>query len=298
MHLIRSMNRHLKIGLAVWVICLCLVPLSLPSPLGGERKGEGGTAIGNPQGVYPAEGGAIGNPQLLTPGAYLKYQVKRIKEETTGVKTIWTSDLKMTIVGKEERGKKKEERATYYWLELVVNEGKDYQKVFRFLVNELGEPQPERLIIKRGILNAVEMDLSLWASKTGILPEQFLKETIGHFYLVSFPAQLGVGAGLVPAQEGGRPQGSPLPTPVSEKITLSIKDKTESFTCLRYKSEKVVTGATAKIWTSQKIPVSNVAKMILLEDGYQTLFSLVDYGTKGGVSVIKETPTPLAFREK
>ena len=63
----------------------------------------------------------------------------------------------------------------------------DYQKVFRFLVDEAGQPLPERLVIKRGKLNAVEMDLSLWSLKTDIPAEELLKEAIGHFWRIPFP---------------------------------------------------------------------------------------------------------------
>jgi hypothetical protein len=256
------MNKYLKIGLLILITCGLL---GVAGWVYTQRSSDSVSPESETPGFLP-----------LAPGAWAKYQVKRVKEETTGIKTIWTSDIKVTVTGQE----RSDAGGPKYWLELVVNEGKDYQKVFRFMVNENGEPQPERLVVKRGVLNAVEMDLNLWAMETGISAEEMLKESIGHFWFMPFPYLFSEETKSVP-----------------EKINLMIKGNRESFSCSRYISKKVMPEVTAKVWLCHQVPVAGVAKMILLEEGYQTLFSLEDFGAKDGRSIIKERPTALSFKE-
>jgi hypothetical protein len=259
------MNKYLRFCGAILVTALWLLVLS--GWVYTERNEK-------PAGDTPSNPSAT-----LTPGSWLKYQVKRVKEETTGFKTVWNSELKVTVTGTEKIGSKKNAQ-TYYWLELVINEGRDYQKLFRFLINEAGQVQPEKLIIKRGVLNAVEMNLNVWSAQTGIPAEQILQETIGQFWFVPFPGQL-----------AEPPANNP------ETISFNIKDKTESFKCLKYVTNRVLVNSTVKVWYTTQLPIPAMAKMLIIEDGYQTLFNLSDYGLQGGRSVLKEYPAMLNFKE-
>ncbi len=247
------MKRYLILVGIITIACLYLVSISVPIY----------TQPGAPDSLLTPD---------LTAGAWVKYQIKRVQEGSAGFKTIWTSDIKMTVTDQEPGNK--------FWLELVVNENEDYQKVFRFLVDEGGQPLPERLVIKRGKLNAVEMDLALWSLKTEIPAEELLKEAIGHFWRIPFPYVL-----------------KQTKAVARDKLNLVIKGQNEIFACQRYISDQVIVGAGAKVWLTNEVPLAGVAKMLLVEDGYQTLFRLVGYGTNGR-SIIKERPTQLSFKEK
>jgi len=264
------MNRYL----IVFITGLCLVSIT------GLVHTQSGLPVPTDVGTQAGTFSALVTPDLTT-GAWVKYQIKRVQEGSAGFKTIWTSDIKMTVTGLSRNGTgRDQEPGNKFWLELVINENEDYQKVFRFLVDEAGQPLPEKLVIKRGKLNAVEMDLALWSLKTDIPAEELLKEAIGHFWRIPFPYVL-----------------KQTKAVARDKVNLVIKGQNETFTCQRYISNQVLADAGAKVWLTNQVPLAGVAKMLLIEEGYQTLFRLVGSGTNGR-SIIKERPTQLGFKEK
>lgn len=246
-------------------------------------------------------------------GIWVKYQIKRSQKKDAGFKVIWVSDLKISIVGQEPKTGR-------YWIELVANpvrsnpestrgapptaegesrprgrkadwtsnganENTENARVIKFLITPKGEPVQEKLIVQNSGLKSVEIDLNLWASKLNLTPQELFHEMTYHFMIVP----------LEPFASKGELDELKLALSSESK---SGKTSNQTIACLRYLAEDPARKVITKLWQSEQIPFPGVVKMLLFEKTYQTKIILIGYGTKGGVSLIKERPLPLKFRER
>lgn len=218
----------------------------------------------------------------LKPGTWVKYHIKRNQKTDAGFKTVWESDLKISVLNE-----KKQKNESAYEIELVANENIDNKQIVKFFVTESGEPILDKLVIKNSNLSPLEIDLNIWSEKTGVDKSVLFKEIAGNFLIVPFT----------------RPGTASQP----DKLKISVKDKTESINCQRYIIENVQEQVSTKIWFAEssiggQLPFPRVAKELIFEDNksgaFQTLIMLVDYDTKDAVSLVKEKPVKLSFKEK
>jgi hypothetical protein len=224
----------------------------------------------------------------LKTGTWVKYHIKRNQKSEAAFKTIWESDLKISII--EEKKQKNEK---IYEVELVawsesVNKGSDNadnKTILKLFVNSAGEPILEKMVIKHPNLSPLEIDLNIWAEKSGLSKEVLFKEITGSLLIVPFTTPSGI-------------------QPKPEKVALNIKDKTEKIDCQRYVIEGAQNQLPTKIWFSTQLPFPRVAKMMIFEDpkgsfgSFQTQIAIVEYDTKGAVTLVKDRPIKLNFKEK
>jgi len=225
--------------------------------------------------------------QLKT-GTWVKYHIKRNQKSEAAFKIIWESDFKISIIDeKKQKGDKIYEVELVAWTEIINkgNENTDNKTILKLFVNSLGEPQLDKIVIKHPNLSPLEIDLNLWAEKSGLSKEVLFKEITGSLLIIPFTAPLGL-------------------QPKQEKLAFNIKDKTEKLDCRRYIIEGSQNQIPTKMWFSYELPFPCVAKMMIFEDpkgssgSFQTQISLVEYDTKGAVTLIKDRPIKLNFKEK
>ena len=227
-------------------------------------------------------------PKTIQVDTWVTYQIKRSEKQGAAFTTVWTSELKISILSEERLPRSKEK---YYWVELVANEKAKDSRVVKFLIDSSGKPVLEKLIIKHPDLNPVEIDLKIWSAKTNISPEQLFQEMVGNFLVVPFTP---------PETNPVRTEQINLKaTPKGGSASGMIKGKDKIVESQRYLVEKEK--EVAKLWFAQDIPFPGLAKMLIFSaDGeryYQTQIILVDYDTKGAASLIKERPMKLEFKE-
>lgn len=233
----------------------------------------------------------------LKAGTWIKYHIKRNQKTDAGFKTIWESDLKISVVDE-----KKQKTEHTYEIELVANENTDNKRIVKFFVTQTGEPLLDKLVIKNPNLNPLEIDLNIWSEKSGVNKAELFKEILGSFLIVPFS---------LPSDIKSQP----------DKLKISIKDKTESIDCQRYIMENPQEQVSTKIWVTKssiggsarhgespeetgggQLPFPGVVKELIFEDSkagvFQTLIIPLDYDTKGAATLIKERPVKLNFKEK
>jgi len=269
---------------AIIITGLCLSAISLLPRLTVGQDSE-----------QPAPGDSGKKPVTIQSGTWVKYQIKRSQKQGAGFKPVWTSDLKICITGEERERKSNESK---YWIELIANppppnvfggvragppepdiiragENTKQMRVVKFLIDAAGKPVMDKLIIKHPDLNPVEIDLNIWSLKTGISAETLFKEMAGNLLVIPF------------VQPPDKPQGE-------EKIKIKLNNEEKTLDCRRFVTEGQT---TQKLWYSNEIPFPALVKMIIFEKDFQTQIVLAEYDTKGAVSLIKERPMKLEFKE-
>ncbi|MCK4909047.1 MAG: hypothetical protein KAS70_04045, partial [Planctomycetes bacterium] len=102
-------------------------------------------------------------------GAWVTYRITRFQTKGAGLTKLWNSELKIISLGADEDSR-------FTWLEIITNEGKEYQKVIRFLINKNKRPIPKKLVIKVGALPPTEIDIGVWSSQTGFPPRRLFHD--------------------------------------------------------------------------------------------------------------------------
>ena len=214
----------------------------------------------------------------LAIGQWVKYEVKRYQKDkpASDPAAVSEGELKISIV---DRVTLYEEEL--YWVEVLLNEGKEQQRVIKFLINKEGVPQAEKLILKYGNLQAVEINLRLWAVKTRVQRELLLEEMTHNLNVIPFTRVLN------PADKIG--EGS---------IAVNLVGKETVLDCTKVSIEEPKYNISGSVWYSDKVPLAGLVKFFFIEDKYRTMILLTGYDLLTGRSIIKEKPRLLNFREK
>lgn len=210
------------------------------------------------------------------PGAWVRYHIKRSQMDNAGFKTVWESDLKISITGQEKKGTQQS-----YEVELAASATgalPENTRLIKFRLSPTGEPLMDQLTIKHPHSRPVEINLSLWSEKTGLTREDLFREMIDKFLIIP----------LVP----------PPTESEADSIDLSLKETPQPINCQRYLIQNPRDETATKIWFSEEVfPFPSVAKMLIFEEDFQTQIMLVDYATTGAESLFKEKPMRLEFKE-
>ena len=228
----------------------------------------------------------------IVEGQWVKYQVKRYRKDASEdtVNALSETDIKISIVGKETVIENE-----YLWVEFVINEGKEGQRIVRLMADKDGNPQAERMVLKYGKLPAVEIHLRIWEVKTRITREMLFDEMTSELNIIPFTRMLA-------------PETFDESSVTYETLPIKIGNKDSALNCTRVllkrdsprQSEDIFTQSAASgyIWYSDKVPLAGLVKLLVMEERYRTMILISDYGHTGARSLIRETPTKLDFREK
>ncbi len=223
-------------------------------------------------------------------GQWVKYQVKRYEKDKPEDYPTAVSDaeLKLSIVDKTTLYEKE-----LYWVEIVLNENKEPQRLIKFLINKQGSPQPEKLILKYGNLQPVEINLRIWEVKTRVNREILFEEIIHNLNIIPFTRVIN------PEDKIGE-----------EQIPVNIAGQENFLNCLKvsfaepkynpFGKLRAVSPAeplTGAIWYSDQVPLAGLVKFFFIEDKYRTMIFLSGYDTTTGRSLINdEEILPLDFK--
>jgi len=216
-------------------------------------------------------------PATLRIGQWVKYQIKRYSKESDEAKPhdLSEAELVISLVATEAQGNNR-----YFWVEFLVNPGKEQQRVVKFMIDQEGNPFPAKLILKYGNLEAVEMDLSRWEVRTRLSREMLFNEMTRGLWVIPFTRTL-------PSEE----------ELTEENISLTIDRKEIQLKCLKVSIKQPQDKVSGYIWYSDQIPLAGLVKFYLVEAEYRTIFTLTGYGTSDAKSVITESPKKLDFKE-
>lgn len=224
-------------------------------------------------------------------GQWVKYQVKRYSKGSAGdaVNALSETDIKISIIGKETVIENE-----YFWVEFAINEGKEEQRIVKLMVDQDGNPAPERLVVKYGKLPAVEIHLRIWEVKTRITREMLFDEMTSELNIIPFNRMLA-------------PETFDESAVSYETLPIKIGGREGTLNCTRVLLKQEAAkepgifapvATTGYIWYSDKVPLAGLVKLMVVEDRYRTMILVSDYGRTGARSLIKETPVKLDFREK
>lgn len=219
-------------------------------------------------------------------GQWVKYQIKRYAKETElpedskgEITVLSESDLKISVVKKESVPHLGTEE--FVWVEFLINEDKEQERIIKFMIDQDGIPQPERLILKYGNLEAVEINLRWWEIKTRVRRSTLFEEMTERLNIIPFTRLI-----------------DPEEKVATEKIVLNLNGKETSLECIKVFFDIPDSNTTGYVWYSDQIPLAGLVKFFLMEEKYRTLILLSEYSDSGGRSVITELPKQLNFREK
>jgi hypothetical protein len=219
-------------------------------------------------------------------GHWVKYQIKRYAKddtstdkESTEITALSESDMKISVVKKEILRYISPDE--FIWLEFLINEGKEQERIIQFMINPKGVPQPERLILKYGRMPAVDMNLRMWEVKTRITRSTLFEEMTERLNIIPFTRL-----------------AQPDETTQKEKITLNLNGQETTLDCFKILFDIPDANTTGYVWYSDQIPLAGLVKFFLVEDKYKTIILLSEYSDSGGRSKITETPQKLDFRGK
>jgi hypothetical protein len=224
-------------------------------------------------------------------GQWVRYQVKRYRKDSAEdtVNALSETDIKISIVGTETVVENE-----YLWVEFVINEGKEEQRIVKLMVDKNGNPQAERLILKYGKLPAVEIHLRIWEVKTRITREMLFDEMTSELNIIPFARMLA-------------PETFDQSSITYETLPIKIGGREGALNCTRVLLRQEAANepeilapqaSTGYIWYSDKVPLAGLVKLMVAEDKYRTMILISDYGRGGAKSLIREIPTKLDFREK
>lgn len=231
----------------------------------------------------------------LSVGQWVKYSVERYSKITEDAQPHDQSraEFVISLVNKESI-----DEHEYFWVEFLINEGKDQQRVVKFLVDETGKPFPHKLILKYGSLQAVEIELRRWAVRTRLPTETLFDEMTQGLNIIPFTRTI-----------------HPWEKVTKEKALVTLKGKETEFDCLKIsysvpalpiyrddggeESESFdtelktpnVCQTSGSIWYSDKIPLAGLVKFFLIEGEFRTLFRLTDYGSASHPP-LRSNPSP------
>lgn len=227
--------------------------------------------------VFQSEAPADKAAPQFTVGQWVKYQVKRYSKESDEDKPrdLSEAELKISIVDKQVIDEQE-----YFWLEFLVNEGKEQQRVVKFMIDRTGKPYPAKIILKYGDLNAVEIELRRWAVRTRLAEAVLFEEMTRGLTIIPFTR----------SQQSGEKV-------TREKLSITLGERQRELECTKVSITRVRAKMRGHIWYSDKVPLAGLVKFFLTRERFRTFFLLVDYGDSGGSSVITETPKNLNFRE-
>lgn len=213
----------------------------------------------------------------FTVGQWVKYQVKRYSRESDEAKPrdLSEAELRISIVDKQTIDDEE-----YFWVEFMVNEGKEQQRVVKFMIDQAGTPYPAKLILKYGNLEAVEIELRRWAVRTRVAQAVLFDEMTR-------------GLTIIPFTRSTQPEEKTT----EENIIIDLEGRQKELKCIKVSIKKTRAKIKGYIWYSDEVPLAGLVKFFLTKERFRTLFLLTGYGTSGGTSVITETPKKLNFRE-
>ncbi|MBI4712194.1 MAG: hypothetical protein HY762_02645 [Planctomycetes bacterium] len=245
-------DRHRYKNVFTWVIILlsvlCVfVVLSVSNVVGKVAEDE------HP----PAQKPARAVPLAI--GQWVKYQVKRYQKDdpADSPSALAEAEIKVAIVSRETMRNDEE----YFWVEFVINDGKEQERVIKFMIDLDGNPVAEKLILKYGRLQPVEIHLRIWETKTRITREMLFEDIS------------------------------------QEKIPIRFPDKEETtLDCTKVLVKAPYLKVAGYMWYSDKVPLAGLVKFAFIEDKDRTMILLTDYGLTGGQTVIKEQVKKLDFK--
>jgi len=224
-------------------------------------------------------------PTEFSVGQWVKYQIKRYARETDldtnkpeGIKALSESNLKLSVIKKEiipHFGKEE-----FVWVEFLINENKEQERIIKFMIDKAGIPQPEVLILKYGNLEAVEINLRWWELKTRIRRSTLFEEMTGKLNIIPFTRLI-----------------DPEEETTTEKIALTLNGKETTLECIKVFFDIPDSDNFGYVWYSNQIPLAGLVKFFLVEDEYRTMILLSEYSDSGGRSVITKPTKKLNFRE-
>lgn len=216
-------------------------------------------------------------------GQWVSYQVKRYRmsrPDNAPVK-LPEANIKVGVVGREIIMDNE-----YLWVELNVNEGRENQRILKFMIDTKGNPQAEKLILKYGSLPAVEINLRIWDIKTRITREMLFDEMISELNVIPFARM------LIPEsfdQSLISYETLPVKFPSRQEISLNCVKVS-----LKHSDSTMPDGYA---WYSDKTPLAGLVQFMLTEAGFRTTILMQDYNHSGAQSLIRESPIKLDFRE-
>lgn len=238
----------------------------------------------------------------LQPGTWIKYHIKRSQVDNEDFKIIWESNLMISVTSEvkqastslqhNEKKDTNQQSLSYYEVEIVASYGTfpENTHIIKFRITSKGTPLLDKIVFKHPYLHPVEIDLALWSEKLGISREDLFREMTENFLVVP----------LVPPETPPQADQIDIIQPSLEKTKPATDEKPvrRTINCQRYLIENPSDSTITKIWFSPEVlPFPSVAKMLIIEEKFQTQVMLVDYGTTGGESLIKEKPIKLDFKK-
>lgn len=169
--------------------------------------------------------------------------------------------------------------AEYFWVEYVINDGTDQQRVFKFMVDEKGNPQPFKLIMKFNNMQAVEIELKRWEVRTRLSAEGLFYEMTRSIPPIPFTQP----------EHSGKKE--------TDEVQINVNNKETWLKCDKVNLIPDEDGYEGAIWYAPPLPFSGLVKALLYEGEYRTQIILLAYQTTGAQTVITEKTRRLDFLE-
>jgi hypothetical protein len=210
---------------------------------------------------------------VFTIGQWADYKIIRFPKESdinTNKNTL-EATIKISLVGE-----KVIQSIRYYWVEYLINKGKEQQRIVKILIDKKGAVQPIRVITKNGKFTPVEIDLRRWETRTRLTKEMLLQELTGGFNIIPIIAPK--------HQEKSE----------TEELSLKLEEKDSLLKCRKVNMENNQAGT---IWYNEKIPFAGLVKAEFSDNNCKNTILLTAYGVSGAKTLIKEEPKELDFQE-
>lgn len=232
----------------------------------------------------------------ITAGEWVRYRIKRQEQEkgdsdpsgilgTSGeLLSEATAELKISITGKQTLYDQE-----YFWVEYVINEGAESQRIVKILVDDNGIPQAEKVIAKHGLMPAVEMNLRLWEVKTRITREKLLDDMMSKFNLIPLTRR------VTPT-----PDKTDILPEKSISVTITSKPDIKSLACFNLITSRPEIGLSSESFYAKEIPLAGLAMLEMIQGSAtketRTIISIIDFGVTGAESLITKKPKQLDFK--
>jgi hypothetical protein len=215
-------------------------------------------------------------PSSFSIGESVTYRLRRYVKYESEDRPKYLSEgiVKISITGKA-LWKDNE----FYWVEYVINDATDQQRVFKFMVDEKGNPQPFKLIIKFNNMQAVEIELKRWEVRTRLTVESLFYEMTRSIPPIPFTQ---------PEHSGKKEK---------DKVQINVNGKEDWLKCDKVNLIPDEDGYEGAIWYAPQLPFAGLVKALLYEENYRTQIILMSYQTSGAETVITEQTKRLDFQE-
>lgn len=209
-------------------------------------------------------------------GQWTSYRIRRSAKDSpeTYPRNLSEATMKISIVDKQSLKDK-----VYYWVEYLINEGTEQQRVVKFMVDDEGNFQPVKLIMKHGKLEPVEIELRRWETRTRLTADILFHEMTSKFNIIPFTKQ----------SNSGKTE--------DDLIQINTGGKETNLKCQKVVMGESDGGLHGTAWYAPLIPLAGLVKAFFVEGDYLISITLIDYGTNGGKSVITEEPKRLDLQE-